>query len=134
MSRGAEVSLSCWDGEHQFRLRIGELRQLQEKCDAGPMHIARRLADGSWLLDDIRETIRLGLIGAGIKQQDALRLVSEHVDSVPLIQNVVTAQAIILAAVMGVEDEPVGEAPAAGEGNASNEESSPSPPSTAPGS
>lgn len=131
MSRGGEITLQCWDGEHTFRLRLGELRTLQEKCDAGPMHLARRLADGTWRVDDVRETLRLGLIGAGVAQDVALRLVLEHVDNVPLIQNVFTAQAVVLAAVMGVADERLGETQAE-EAPPPSAGSSPSPDSIQP--
>lgn len=131
MSRGGEITLQCWDGEHVFRLRLGELRTLQEKVDAGPMHIARRLADGTWRVDDVRETLRLGLIGAGVKQDEALSLVTTHVDGVPWIDNVFNAQAVVLAAVMGVADERLGETQA-GEGAQPNVESSPSQDSTPP--
>lgn len=129
MSRGADIELSCWDGTHTFRLRIGELRKLQEKCDAGPLAIANRLRDGTWLVDDIRETLRLGLIGAGVKQQDALMLVERHVDDLPLLQNVSTAHAVVMASIIGSEDERLGK-PEAGAGQSPNETSSPSPDST----
>ena len=130
MSRGGDITLTCWDGEHTFRLRIGELRTLQEKCDAGPAFIAGRLRDGSWLVDDIRETLRLGLIGAGVKQQAALSLVIEHVDGVPLAENVVTAHAVLMAAVYGVGDEVLGKSVPAGMSPNENGENSPSPAST----
>ena len=113
MSRKAEISLRCWDGEHHFRLRIGELMTLQEKCDAGPYHLVTRLADGTWRINDIRETLRLGLIGGGLNQEDARRLIEQHVDRVPLADNVPNASAVLLAAVIGVEDERLGEPQAA---------------------
>ena len=108
MSRGGEVTLQCWDGEHTFRLRIGELRTLQEKCDAGPAFILGRLRDATWRIDDIRETLRLGLIGAGIEQQKALTLTVEHVDGVPLTNNIVNAHAVLMAAIFGIEEERLG--------------------------
>ena len=108
MSRTARAEISCWDGEHMFQLRIGEIRLLQEKCDAGPQHIFNRLGDQTWRLDDVRETLRLGLIGAGLEQQKALDLIKRHVDSVPLLDNVETARAVILAVLVGVEDEKLG--------------------------
>lgn len=114
MSRKAEVTLHCWDGEYNFRLRITELITLQEKCDAGPAFIGNRLATNEWKVQDIRETLRLGLIGAGTKQDDALKLITEHVDNVPLADNVGNAYLVILAAVVGADDEPVGEQQAAG--------------------
>jgi hypothetical protein len=132
MSRGGDITLTCWDGEHTFRLRIGELRILQEKCDAGPGFILQRLRDGSWKVDDIRETLRLGLIGAGIEQQKALELVLEHVDPVPLTQNIVNAHAVVMAAIFGTEEERLGKPePAKEPRKRESAESSPSPVSMA---
>ena len=49
-----------------FRLRIGELRELEDKRNAGSFELYRRLGDGTCRFDDIRETLRLGLIGGGV--------------------------------------------------------------------
>lgn len=133
MSRGGDTTLACWDGEHTFRLRIGELRILQEKCNAGPQTIANRLRDGGWMVDDVREALRLGLIGAGVEQDKARMLVVEHVDNVPLAENLVTAHAVVMASIYGVEDESLGKPlPAKETENAVRTESSPSPDSTEP--
>ena len=134
MSGTARAEISCWDGDHTFQLRIGEIRLLQEKCDAGPHHIFNRLGDETWRLDDIRETLRLGLIGAGLEQQKALDLIKRHVDSVPLLENVETARAVILAVLVGVEDEKLGKSAPAETTDLPHSpgESSASPASTAP--
>ena len=134
MSRTARAEISCWDGDHTFQLRIGEIRLLQEKCDAGPHRIFHRLGDETWRLDDIRETLRLGLIGAGLEQQKALDLIKRHVDSVPLLENVETARAVILAVLVGVEDEKLGKSAPAETTDLPHSpgESSASPASTAP--
>lgn len=108
MSSDASITLAWADGDYRFRLPIGQLRELQEKCDAGPMVILDRLRVGKWLVDDIRESIRLGLIGGGMKPLDALVLVKRYVDERPLAENVVHATAVLLAAVMGVPGDPVG--------------------------
>jgi hypothetical protein len=111
MSRSARVTLEWPDKERTFRLRIGELVELQEKCDAGPMAILSRLAEGQWRVHDIRETIRLGLLGGGAPPSEALRLIKLHVDDRPLTEAIHVAQAILLAAVIGVEDEPLEDRP-----------------------
>lgn len=134
MSRSANVTLKWADGEHAFRLGIGEIRELQEKCDAGPQHIYRRLSDGTWRLDDIRETLRLGLIGGGLEPIPALNLIERYVDARPLVENVPPAQAVLGAALVGVKDEPLGEGDGEDEDKGespSPEESSASPTSTA---
>lgn len=136
MSRCAKIELVWADGagpgeggKYIFRLRIGELRELQEKVNAGPQTVLQRLATGAWYVDDIRETLRLGLIGGGLAPAKALKLVERYVDAEdrPLIENAPAAQAVILAAVIGVGDDPVGKAEAAKQGPT---EKSASPPST----
>lgn len=110
MSASAEVDLTWADGEYRFRLPIGQLRELQDKTGAGPFAIYKRLADGTWFVDDIRESIRLGLIGGGMQAEKALLLVKRYVDDRPLGVNVLTAQSILLAAVIGVPEDQVGKA------------------------
>jgi hypothetical protein len=96
-------------GEHDFALRIGELRALQDRCGAGPGHVLQRLATGQWRVDDPIEVIRLALMGGGMKREDAARLVTLHVEAKPLTGSVVLAYGILSAALNGVEDDPVGE-------------------------
>ncbi|QBX38671.1 gene transfer agent family protein [Brevundimonas sp. S30B] len=109
MSRSAEISLAFGGEERSFRLPIGRLRPLQEKVDAGPMELLQRFAAGTWRVDDLRETILQGLIGGGLDQAKASRLVIDYFDDQPLQPFVTLAQAIIMAAVVGAEDEELGE-------------------------
>lgn len=115
MSRDGSMRLDWADGEQTFRLGWGELIALQEACDAGPFVVLGRLGAGSWKLNDIRETIRLALIGGGMAPEQALKLVRDYVEARPPIENVVLARAILAAGVMGAGDEEPGEAPAAPE-------------------
>jgi len=108
------VELVWTGGEHPFLLRIGELRALQQKCDAGPMFIMTRLLTGSWMVDDVIETIRLGLIGGGMDQAEARKLVNKYVGDGAYQKNVLAAVAILRISIMEDEDDPVGE-PEAGE-------------------
>lgn len=102
-------------GEHAFELRIDHLRAIQDKCDAGPAFVLQRLSSGQWYVDDVVQPIRLGLVGGGMAMEDARKLVRRHVEDRPLSQSVLTAQAILMLALYGDEDDPVGEAPAGGE-------------------
>lgn len=134
MSRGGEIRLD-WAGDEQvFRLAIGELRELQEKTNAGPAQLLRRMHDDSWRIDDVRETLRIGLIGGGMKPAAALALVRRYVDELetPPAEQVPVCRGILFAAVFGTPDEAVGD-PASGEAAAADgsRTSSSSPPSTA---
>ncbi|GHC61629.1 gene transfer agent family protein [Limoniibacter endophyticus] len=134
--------------KRKFRLPIGELRELQEKCEAGPATILARLmsyqpnatkrpepsdythgdadpdyiADfnvysmlrsfgGDWRVDDIRETIRLGLIGGGTTPTDAYIAVARYIDTRPLWEHAGLACAILLKALTGDKDDDPGKAP-----------------------
>lgn len=131
MSSDGSINFAWATGDHVFRLRIGHLRELQDHCDAGPMQIFDRLASRSWRVDDVREVLRLGLIGGGMKPLEALVLTKRYVDEYghSLIENATAAQNVLLAALVGVRDDPVGKERAE-ESQATGD--STSPPSMAP--
>jgi len=104
VSRAGQISINWGDGEHTFALKIKQLIELQEKCDAGPPFILSRLEGGSWRVNDVRETIRLGLIGGGASVTDALKLTINNVDDQPLGQNALFAQVILSAALFGAPE------------------------------
>ena len=118
MSYDGAIDLVFADDEHRFRLRIGELRELQEKCKAGPPVILQRLASQSWMLEDVAETIRLGLVGGGMAPSEALKRVQTYVHAGGWFENVLVAHRALSAAIVGPEDEDLGEK--AGEGAAAN--------------
>lgn len=105
MSRDASITLDWADGTYVFRLAIGQLRELQEKCDAGPAHIMSRLSSGWWMVDDIVQTIRLGLIGGGLGPIEAMKLVRVYVEERPLVESIMPAIAILSSALVGAPDE-----------------------------
>jgi len=114
MSRDASITLDWADGTFMFRLAWGELRLLQEACDAGPNVILHRLQSGEWRVDDIASVIRLGLIGGGMSPTDALKKVRAYVEARPPLENLIIAQVILSAAVAGAPDEPVKKKPEEG--------------------
>lgn len=109
MSRTAEVTLAFAGEDRQFRLPIGRLRALQEKVNAGPMELLTRLAEGTWRVDDLRETLYQALLGGGLDVKTASGLMRTDFEDLPLHQFVVLAKAVLLAAVMGAPDEDEGE-------------------------
>lgn len=129
----ARIELEWADGKYEFRLGLKELRILQEKCNAGPLAVYRRLVDGTWRVDDVFETMRLGLMGAGMEPTKALKLVEQYAVERPLIENIPRAQAIIGVALVGPEDDQLPKPTATEETKSpdSRTVNSPSPPSTA---
>jgi len=107
----ATVELIWGDGPQRFRLPVGQLRELQDKCDAGPARILSRLGGIDWQIDDIRETIRLGLIGGGALPTAAYTLVKRYIDDRDggLMESRQHAQIILMKALVGDPSDPVGE-------------------------
>jgi hypothetical protein len=131
MSADGSVTIAWGDSEERkFRLPIASLIELQEKCKAGPPEILERLLTNRWRVEDVRETVRLGLIGGGAKPEEALALRARYVDT-RLNETAMVAQAILMSALIGVPDDPVGKDEAAPDATKVME-ASPPPPSTAP--
>lgn len=87
----------------RFCLRIGEIGELEELCGSGVGAIWKRLALLEFRHADIRETIRLGLIGGGeLVPGAAETLVARFVDDHPLAETVDLAVSIMRALIEGV--------------------------------
>lgn len=107
------TGITFGDGEYDFRLAWGQLVELQEKTNAGPLFVLNRLNSGEWRIEDISNIIRLGLIGGGTPPSTARTLVVRYVEERPLLENHLLAVVVLQAALMGSPEEPVGEQQAA---------------------
>lgn len=105
MSRDASIDFDWADDHYTFRLALGQLRELQEKTGVGPLALLNRLNDGTWQVDDPREVLRCGLIGAGMEPLPALSLVRRYVDERPRMEGVKPAYLILAAALFGTDEE-----------------------------
>lgn len=123
------VTFDWADGTYTFCLPNAQIGELQEKTGVGPMRLYRRLQSEDWFNEDLRETIRLGLIGGGLTPTKALSLVRRYVDERPKIESIEPAMKVIVSYLVGVPDDPVGKTPAAEDANGATT-SSPSPQST----
>lgn len=116
-----------------FRLRIGEIGELETLCAAGIGEIYLRVATQRYRLADLRETIRLGLIGGGAPPGEADMLVGRYVDGRPIAEYLQLAADILTALHAGAQDaaqdSPDEPGKAAGSGGPAT-----SPPSSPPGS
>lgn len=116
MSRDASITLE-WAGEDRhFRLGMAELARLQEARDEGPFMTFSRLHSANWRLEDVREVIRFGLIGGGMPEGEAARLVRREMEAPPFF-NLPIAMKVMAAGFKGAPDEeseiPKSEAPKA---------------------
>lgn len=97
-----------WGGgeAYRFALPIAQLEELDERTGSGPLAVLTRLLDGTWRLPDVRDTIRLGLVGGGgVKSAAAVMLLRRHVDARPLEEAVPLAAAILMATLRGRRSE-----------------------------
>lgn len=118
MSRSATVGpLFLGEGRYEFRLGIGELEQLEEQRlrtlarfglptgEASLERVLLRLGDGQLILDEVRQVLRLGLVGAGMAKEEALSLVERHVVPPDLKAGASKAFLVLSAALYGVADD-----------------------------
>lgn len=127
MSADGSVEIE-WAGDfRKFRLAIDQLEALEDACGGiGCSEIFTRLETSRWGVRDVKETIRLGLLGGKTEGKIARRLVDEHVVDGKIFENVLIARAVLAAAIFGRPDDPVGKTTVAME--APGQEGSPSPP------
>lgn len=110
--------------QRNFQLRLGEMSELERICNAGIGEIMARLATHRFSVNDIWESIRLGLEGGGASALEAEALVMRyHPPAYPIADFLSLAVKIVQAAVNGVP-----------EGNAETEGASDQGPATSPSS
>lgn len=126
MSADGSIEIE-WAGDfRKFRLPIDQLAALEDVCGAGCSEIFARLETSRWGVRDIKETIRLGLLGGKTEGKIARRLVDDHVVDGRIFESVLIARAVLAAAIFGRPDDPVGKTTVAKD--APEPEGSPSPP------
>ena len=97
----SKIKLDYAYDTYEFALPLGQLRELQDKLNIGPLALLNRMVANDWRVDDAREIIRLGLIGGGKTPLEALDLVRKYVDERPLIEAVEPALRILSHAIIG---------------------------------
>lgn len=97
--RGSE-EITWPSGRHSFRLGIGELRAIEQKCDAGCAVVLMRLLSSSWKVDDVYQPIRLGLVGAGMDERLAQKNLDKALDVASLYALAVTAAEVLRRFIM----------------------------------
>ncbi len=129
MTRHGAIELDWGGGTHTFRLGLAEIEELEAACDMSVFLLFANMnaTTPSARLKHYSETIRLGLVGGGMKPVDARLLVTRYVDDRPLHESVALAEAILLAALHRVHTTETNDA---GEQTAPKSNGSTSAPST----
>ena len=132
--RHGEVELDWADGTYPFWLGMGEIRELEDKANAGIFQIAESLnpAISSARALVIVETIRIGLIGGGMAATEALKLTRRYGVELPMPENLLVAFAVVSSALSRVNGTVLPKESPSGEAGAAKPGKSTSPPSTQP--
>jgi Phage tail tube protein, GTA-gp10 len=133
-SEDGSITLPFGDGDYTFRIAFAQWRELQESINRpriemghpviGPAPLVQALLTLSAWPNDVREVIRLGLIGGGMKSDRALVLVKRYVEGKPFFANTLLAGKVVRASMFGPEEDPVGKEPAPPEPEAATETTS----------
>jgi hypothetical protein len=149
MSGSGEVSADFAGEERAFRLRLGELRKIETRCETGIGEVCRRLARAVYVqnaakggdmlsalatgveihADDVRAPIYEGLVGAGMPSPEASKIVAAEIDHRGM-RGLLDNAAVALLVLIGSQETPPGE-PQAGESPATPPSPSTSDSSTA---
>lgn len=96
-----EVDLEFADGTHRFRLTTRGIAELQELCQAGIGTIYRRVVSGEYFDADVKETVRLALVGGGMEGPEARKLMNRYCDRWPIERWHRLSMAILVTAMHG---------------------------------
>ena len=83
------------DAEYPFRLTPALIIELEHKTGAGIGALCARLFNRQFAQADIHETIRLSLIGGGLKPERAATLIASYAVDRPLSETYPIAVAIL---------------------------------------
>ena len=106
-TRNAEITGFFGDAPHVFRIGIAEAEELQELLDCGLMPTLERVTDIN--VRAIRQVLRVGLVGGGMRKERAFFHVEQHLQPAYLIDAANLAGRVVRAALQGAPDEPSGE-------------------------
>lgn len=99
--RETETRAFFGDREHTFCLTPPMIAELERATDSAVGAIYGRLSRMEFAMRDVRETIRLGLIGGGMTPQRAAEMIETYVDPQPLAATASTALAVMVALFFG---------------------------------
>ena len=75
------------DANYRFELKFDSASDYEKTSDKSLFSALRHALAGVWFATDVREVIRLALIGGGTPPTDALRLVRDYVEKRPLAES-----------------------------------------------
>src|SRR5262245_3922477 len=124
MARDGSVRLHFGDGEHLFRLRIGDMLELQDRINSfrlpllirsghpnppliGPATLVRECGVGNLWPHELREIMRLGLVGGGMRASNIEVLLARHFNNYSITELSLKTFEVLKAAFLD-DDTPAG--------------------------
>jgi len=104
MSTYARFTELFADGEYTFDLDIDQAIEFEKKLEKSLYATCINMTRGIWFVEDVKEIVRLALIGGGMRPVDALRLVTTYVEKRPIAENTALCVRILEAAFFGQEE------------------------------
>ncbi|WP_020185073.1 gene transfer agent family protein [Methylopila sp. 73B] len=93
------------DAERTFALTPALLVEFERLVGAGAWGTARRMFASDATTTEVRETVRLGLIGGGETPKRAQELVEAYAGAIPFGELYALASDIMMAAMLGTPDQ-----------------------------
>jgi hypothetical protein len=107
----SEIELNWGSGLQTFKFGLGQFRALQENVNRrrlaigapllGPMDLVEALKAKNVWPDDLRDILRLGLVGGGMQARDANIEMAQSFDDTPVVEHMKPALAVLLAGLVG---------------------------------
>ncbi|KAB0679515.1 gene transfer agent family protein [Aureimonas leprariae] len=91
------------NAEHDFRLELPQILELERSRDAGIGELSRRVMGSSYRLADLTETLRLALVGGGLDPQEAAALVTAYLPMQPLEKTLTIAVDVLTELYFGAQ-------------------------------
>lgn len=88
--------------ERVFRLRLGDILDLEEACKRGLGAIYLRLTRHDYSVRDVQQVLRLALRGGGMDGPEATRLVNERIDAGQFVDLHALAIDVLLTLMQGI--------------------------------
>lgn len=103
---GDTIKIIWAGGEHDFRFAIGELRALEQSRDCGCTVVLARLFALQFKVDDVLETLRIGLQGGGMSEKQARATIEKSYTKANLFDLAVVASAVLTRFISWPKDDP----------------------------
>ncbi|MGC0396326.1 MULTISPECIES: gene transfer agent family protein [Bradyrhizobium] len=115
----SEIELIWGSGLQAFKFGLGQFRALQENVNrrrlaigaplVGPMDLVEQLRAKNVWPDDLRDILRLGLIGGGMAPRDAHLEMAQHFDDKPPLPHMMPALTVLMAGLVGPPEAAAGD-------------------------